>query len=298
MNIVGVEDVTYGVEDLAPAIKFFTDFGLATVEKGTSGAIFETAEKTTITLRKATDTSLPPPIASGSTMREFTWGVAGASDIEAIGAELSRDMPVKTDKAGRLKTIDPTGHGIAFAKTRRVPVVGEGSELNWFGKARRVDTRFEFITEVRPLHIGHVVVYTPNYEAVRDFYVKRLGFRLSDTMRDRGVFLRAQGSSDHHCLFALKREQVKGVHHVSFAVTNFDELLIGGQHMEKQGWKTQVGPGRHVIGSNYFWYFHNPCGGAVEYYADMDYLTDAWTPREWEFRPDIVAKWVIGTAHQ
>jgi hypothetical protein len=98
-------------------------------------------------------------------------------------------------------------------------------------------------------------------------------------MRDRGVFLRAQGSNDHHCLFALKREQVKGVHHVSFAVTNFDELLIGGQHMEKLGWKTQVGPGRHVIGSNYFWYFHNPCGGAVEYYADMDYLTDAWTRR-------------------
>jgi hypothetical protein len=88
-------------------------------------------------------------------MREFTWGVAGASDIEAIGAELSRDMPVKTDKAGRLKTIDPTGHGIAFAKTRRVPVVGEGSELNWFGKARRVDTRFEFITR------GAATAYRP-----------------------------------------------------------------------------------------------------------------------------------------
>src|SRR5206468_2935864 len=127
----------------------------------------------------------------------------------------------KIDARGRLTTVDPTGHGIAFVRTRRVPVVAEGSEMNWFGKPRRIDARFEFITRVKPLHIGHVVVYTPDYEQVRDFYVNRLGFRLSDTMRDRGVFLRAQGSSDHHNLFVLRREQVKGIHHVSFAVTNF-----------------------------------------------------------------------------
>jgi catechol 2,3-dioxygenase-like lactoylglutathione lyase family enzyme len=298
MNIVGVEDVTYGVEDLAACIKFFEDFGLATVEKGASGAVFETAEKTTITVRKSTDPALPPAIQPGSTMREFTWGVGSAGDLEMIGASLAKDREVKTDARGRLVSSDPTGHGIAFVPTKRVPVVAEGSEMNWHGKPRRVDTRFEFITRAKPLHIGHVVVYTPDYEKVRDFYIERLGFRLTDTMRGRGVFLRAQGASDHHNLFVLRREQVKGVHHVSFAVTNFDEMFLGGQNMEKQGWKTQVGPGRHVIGSNYFWYFHSPCGGAVEYYADMDHLTDAWQPREWEFRPDIVAKWQVGSAHQ
>lgn len=297
MDIVGIDDVTYGVEDLPAAIGFFADFGLTLVEGGAAGAIFETVERTTITLRKSSDPALPPAVVPGSTMREFTWGVAKGA-LDAIGTELSRDRTVNTDAAGRLTTVDPSGHGIAFAETRRVPVIAEGSDVNWFGKPRRVDTRFEFITEARPLHIGHVVVYAPDYPNVRDFYVERLGFRVTDSMRGRGVFLRAQGASDHHNLFVLRRDQAKGIHHVSFAVTNFDELLLAGQRMERQGWKTQVGPGRHVIGSNYFWYFHNPAGGAVEYYADMDYLTDRWEPREWEFRPDVVAKWVIGTAHQ
>ena len=58
--------------------------------------------------------------------------------------------------------------------------------------------------------------------------------------------------------------------------------------MEERVW-----PGRHIIGSNYFWYFKTPCGSASEYYADIDHLTDAWKAREWNFSPEVVYGWIL-----
>ncbi len=46
--------------------------------------------------------------------------------------------------------------------------------------------------------------------------------------------------------------------------------------MSKKGWQTEIGPGRHPISSAYFWYFHNPLGAPVEYYADDDFCTEVW----------------------
>jgi hypothetical protein len=35
-----------------------------------------------------------------------------------------------------------------------------------------------------------------------------------------------------------------------------------------RGW----GPGRHIIGSNYFWYVQDPWGSFAEFSADIDYV--------------------------
>ena len=43
-----------------------------------------------------------------------------------------------------------------------------------------------------------------------------------------------------------------------------------------------MGPGRHIVGGNVFWYFKNPCGGEVEYFADMDRADDNWVPEVWD----------------
>ena len=52
-----------------------------------------------------------------------------------------------------------------------------------------------------------------------------------------------------------------------------------------------VGPGRHSVGSNLFYYFANPCGAYIEYYADMDCIMspDAWVAREWAPTPENFA---------
>ena len=60
------------------------------------------------------------------------------------------------------------------------------------------------------------------------------------------------------------------------------EVFGGGMHIDRCGWETQLGPGRHPVSSAYFWYFQNPAGALIEYYADEDVLTPEWQPREFE----------------
>ena len=71
------------------------------------------------------------------------------------------------------------------------------------------------------------------------------------------------------------------------------EVFGGGLHFSRCGWETQLGPGRHPISSAYFWYFKNPAGGLIEYYADEDQLTADWQPREFEPGPTVFAEWAV-----
>ncbi|MNT92446.1 hypothetical protein D3C72_2337330 [compost metagenome] len=47
------------------------------------------------------------------------------------------------------------------------------------------------------------------------------------------------------------------------------------------------------MSSAYFWYFRNPAGALVEYYADEDQLTGEWQAREFEPGPTVFAEWAI-----
>jgi catechol 2,3-dioxygenase-like lactoylglutathione lyase family enzyme len=91
----------------------------------------------------------------------------------------------------------------------------------------------------------------------------------------------------------LYRPGKPGVNHVAFTVTDIHEVIGGGIAMAKKGWKTEIGPGRHPISSAYFWYFHNPLGAPVEYYADDDFCTENWKPGQFVRKPELFAEWAI-----
>ena len=61
--------------------------------------------------------------------------------------------------------------------------------------------------------------------------------------------------------------------------------MMGGEYMQKHGWNAATNPGRHILGSNLYWYFSNPSGGNTEYFADMDCMDDNWKPRIWDKNP-------------
>lgn len=294
MSIRGVDQVIMTVEEMDEAQRFLRDFGLTERDKGTQGGAFEALDGTNLLLRGVGDRSLPPAIGAASGAREIIWGVDSAENLQAIGAELSRDRQVRMGSDGVLRTTDNTGYGIAFRVTERHQYDAQAVTLNVAGlpPRRPPNTRIDFSAPHRPRSIGHIVLYVPDLASARDFYIDRLGFRLTDSYRDRSCFLRADGSHDHHNLFLIKREDIPGgLHHVEFHVGDFNEVMMAGRRLTEKGWKTLVGPGRHVLGSNYFWYFKTPCGGAMELACDMDYVTDDWQPGEWEYSPDVIAAW-------
>jgi len=280
---IGLESVTYGVQDLEGA-RFIEEIGLTPAERGQRGATYLTGEGTAVHVRLSDDAALPPPIEGGSTIREVVWGVRSKADLDAIAAELSKDREVSRGAEGRLCSTDPNGLTISFQVTdRTVPPPQEPL-------VHAVNARAKFYDRATPDRLHHIAFYTPNLQEMVEFYSRRLGFQVSDTVTGLGAFLRC--SADHHNIF-LTNHHRKGLNHLAFRLRDIDEIMAGKQFLEKRGWRPVWGPGRHVVGSNLYYYFVNPCGGFMEYFADMDYITDpeAWTVREWPRTPEVISAW-------
>src|SRR5215831_2944140 len=290
MTISRIESVAYGVEDVAAGIRYFEEWGLECVERGEKGGDFATLAGQSVLVRSTTDTSLPPPVQKGSTLREVIWGVDNGGALEKIAAELSRDREVKPGADGTLHTYDISGFAIGFcgmAPPRRPVFIRKGV-------ATRLNHPFDPERRARPVRIGHVVygVRKKDAENAYAFYIDRLKFRLSDRVAGLGDFMRCPGTNDHHSLFFHTRADRPVFDHLAFEVRDIDEIILGGKFMKERGWHANTPVGRHILGSNLFWYFINPCGGRTEYFADMDLMDDEWKPRIWEKHPGF-AMWLL-----
>jgi catechol 2,3-dioxygenase-like lactoylglutathione lyase family enzyme len=291
MDIVGVDTAVFGVDDLEAARRFCRDYGFKETEHGAAGASFEALDGTGVMLRHSSDSALPRAPVAGSTGRETIWGVRDKAALERIGAELSSDRQVRRDSAGVLHTTDDEGLAIAFQLTRRHAYDATPKLQNIPGLApqRPINSRVDFTTLGEARSVGHIVFWSDDPDRSMKFYLDRLGFRMTDHVGNKGgVFARAAGSSDHHNLFFIGRPgATTSFQHLECHFADFQEVIVTGSYISQQGWKTARGPGRHVMGSNYYWYFVTPMGGAMELSADIDQIDDNWVPGEFNSLGDM-----------
>jgi catechol 2,3-dioxygenase-like lactoylglutathione lyase family enzyme len=282
MALLGIESLVYGVDDLEKAARFYDDFGLQASQRDADGVSYRLAEGSSFVLRKSSDPALPPPFLPGQGPREVIWGVDSPASLQAIVAELSRDREVRQDANGTAHTQDDAGINIGFRLFPRQDLeVVEAPPENNLGKVARWNRHRKWYERARPKLINHVVFGTADVDKAVAFYVERLAFRVSDIMRGFGVFMRCDGRHDHHNLFFFRGPRTF-FSHVSFGVETIDELMVGAMQMQRQGWVSQAGLGRHRISSLVHYYMDSPAGGQTEYSADSDYLDDAWKPRMWD----------------
>jgi len=123
----------------------------------------------------------------------------------------------------------------------------------------------------RPRRLSHIALYTTDVSRKLKFYSSVLGLRLSDRVGEFVAFLHGPHGSDHH-MFAMVKSGGPGFHHCSWDVGSVNEIGLGAEQMMAKGYHTGWGVGRHVLGSNYFYYVTDPWGSHTEYSADMDYV--------------------------
>jgi catechol 2,3-dioxygenase-like lactoylglutathione lyase family enzyme len=296
MNHTGIDKVTYGVSDLDAGTKFWTDFGLSPTDTGNGHIAFSAQNGSVVELRPVDDPDLPPAVGDSSeaTAREAMFGVKSREDLEALAANLSADREVHEDGDGAIHTVDPLGFGLGFRVSQTHEVEPPDQEFNVPGRAMRLNRRAKMFDKASPMEMSHIVYVTDDIENHKEFYVDRLGFRLTDAYPGRGYFTRGAAAHHHHNLFLLNPGNGnRGFHHLAFEVGTIHELFGGGNNMTREGWDTMIGPGRHPIPSCYFWYFKNPCGGAAEYDFDSDVVDDNWEAKEWESKPENFAEWCL-----
>ena len=124
---------------------------------------------------------------------------------------------------------------------------------------------------VRPRRLSHVLLFSRDVPAQAAFYERVLGLRLSDRSGDIIAFLHGPHASDHH-LLAFAKSEAPGLHHSSWDVGCFDDVGQGAELMKAKGYGHGWGVGRHVLGSNYFYYVQDPWGSWAEYSYDIDFV--------------------------
>jgi catechol 2,3-dioxygenase-like lactoylglutathione lyase family enzyme len=129
---------------------------------------------------------------------------------------------------------------------------------------------------VKPRRLSHALLFTPDLTASVHFYTAMLGLRLSD---DAGAvaFMHAAHGSDHHVL-AFAASTGPGLHHLAWVVDSLEDVGLGAMQMGEAGFPRGWGVGRHVLGSNYFYYVRDPWGSYCEYSFDIDHVP---VEREW-----------------
>lgn len=293
MTILGIEQIIYGVTDLETCRRFLSDWGMKEIAHEAHRAHFETLNGCRVLAVLHDDPSLPPAFEASPTLREVTWGVGSSAELDALRGRFA-GQPGHFETADALGCIDPNGMAIRIEVTGKRTLDVNGSPSNVWGNIARVDRPSPVYERAEPIEVGHVVFFTSCLAEQERFYHELLGFETSDRYPGRGAFMRCAPHGGHHDLFLLQPpDGRRGLNHVAFTVRDIHEVFGGGLHISRCGWTTQLGPGRHPVSSAYFWYFQNPCGGLIEYYADEDVLTPAWQPRDFEPGPTVFAEWAI-----
>lgn len=279
MNIIGPDALVFGVDDVAACSQYLIDYGLRDAGHGR----FEALDGTAVVVRAQHDPGLPAGLGTASMLRETVYGVADVATLDAIATELARDREV-TREGGVVRARDDMGFALAFQVTTRRALNLPAETVNAPGAApQRGPNALGLAPDMPalPRSLSHVVYFVPDAAKAEAFYA-RLGFVVTDRFNHLGPFMRPAGTQDHHTLFMIERqnEHMVGCNHFTFHLGSANEVLQHGWEFVRKGYKSFWGPGRHILGSNYFWYFNSPFGAVMEIDADMDLHDDRWVPRE------------------
>jgi len=287
MSIARVEEVVYGVDDLAQCERFFSDVGLELRSSTPQEVLFRTPVNQFVRLRMLDDPALPPPAAPGPNIREIVWGVTDPATLDTVAAELARDREVRRAPDGSVHSFDESGFAVGFRMAQAVRAEVEPRERNLASHVGRCNVGVTPYGRARPLRIIHVAldIRMAGREKASDFYTGRLNFRPIDVVKPMGTFMQCEGDIEHHNFLLCHRPDRVSINHIALEVRDADEVIEGGNFMTDAGWKESRRLGRHNLGSNVFRMFHAPCGGRIEYAADMDRMDKTFRTRIWEKTP-------------
>ena len=293
MSIIGIDEITFGAQDIARCRQFFLDWGLQLITESPTRLLYESLNGCKVIVAHSDTPGLPEGVEPDPTLREVVWGVESEADLANYAMAMSNG-PGFFQNDERMGCTDPCGLAVRVQVSRKKAIDLKCAQVNTGTNRSRIDEGSPAYDRAQPIEVGHVVFFVKELEKVSKFYQDVLGFIVSDRYPGRGHFLRCTQRGGHHDLFFLQLPEARnGLNHVAFTVRDHHEVFGGGLHMSRCGWDTELGPGRHPISSAIFWYFVSPAGALVEYYADEDELTEAWRPRDFTPGPTMFAEWAI-----
>ena len=270
--ITGLRGVDLGVRDVAAQARFYTEVWRLSIVAESNGSVY---------LRGSGDYHHILALHPRTEPRLLCINLAAAdrAAVDRLHAQVSDAGAPQIDPPATLA--EPGGgYGFCF-------VDPEGFVVRVIaGDARHADARN---LPDRPQKITHLVLNTPRQEDAAAFWVKALGFEVSD--RSQLTFIRC--NADHHN-FAFHPGERSTLHHIAFEMDSIDSVMRGAGRMRDAGHPIEWGLGRHGPGNNVFAYFVGPDDFVIEYTAEMEQVNAGHRvrePREWAYPPGHSDLW-------
>lgn len=147
--------------------------------------------------------------------------------------------------------------------------------------------------QIMPATLQHFALRTPQMDVMLAFYVGRLGFVLSDAVRDaegtlRACFLRSDRL--HHAL-ALFFAPAAGFDHQSFETPDWGRMKAWGDHMANQHIPIVWGIGRHGPGNDVFFMVRDPDGNLAEISSEIEHCAPGRPAGLWPHEERTLNLW-------
>ena len=145
-----------------------------------------------------------------------------------------------------------------------------------------------------PIHgpLQHVTVTSTDMSAIEDFYVNKLGFAVSDRVRnDNGAvttcFFRC--NHEHHTVAVFLKSEA-GLDHHSYEAGEWGTIKDWADHLGGMRIPIVWGPGRHGPGNNLFIFIKDTDGNMIEISAELEVIHDR-PVKEWKHEPYTLNMW-------
>ncbi len=264
-----LDRVVFTVPDLQKAVDYFLVFGLDVKQR-----------KTQVDLHTLNHTHCWASIHQGGDKKKLQYMVFAAypEDMKAIVERIAKSSyshgtPHPLGSNEGFWVVHPEGFYIQVIEAKKsspqeksAPSITPRAPV---GKGN-APTRSS-IKQVRPRRLSHALLFSDKVPESVAFFTDILGLRVTDRSDDFIVFMHGIHGSDHH-MIAFVKSDGPGLHHLSWDVAQLDDVGLGMEQMLQAGYTKGWGVGRHVLGSNYFFYSRDPWGSFSEFSYDIDFV--------------------------
>ena len=140
--------------------------------------------------------------------------------------------------------------------------------------------------------LQHITFTSENLDNFVDFYVNKLGFKISDKVINKKgklttCFMRS--NQEHHTVACFLSDK-SGLDHFSFEAGTWEWIKNWCDHFSKQNIQLIWGPGRHGPGNNLFAFIEDLDGNKIEISAELEIVHDRQT-KKWPHEPKTLNLW-------
>ncbi|MES1265122.1 MAG: VOC family protein, partial [Variovorax sp.] len=140
MSVLGIDQITYGADELPVCRGFFLDWGLTLKSEAADELVFECLNGCRVVVAASNKPGLPPAMEEGPTLREVVWGVESDAELDRHAAAIAGEpgfVDGIVDGARRVGCTDPNGLAVRLQVSRKHPVAVECAAMNtWNAKPR------------------------------------------------------------------------------------------------------------------------------------------------------------------